>query len=107
MDSLRSSLGVRLSASFGKEKGVRIIPEINARWEHEFMDLGADVNSQFLGGSPNMETRGVRLAAESEVLGAGVTVAFNKTISAFVGYAATLNSTLSSQTISGGMLISW
>ena len=107
MDSFRSTLGVRLAASFGKENGVQFMPQISARWEHEFMDLGADVNSQFLGGSPSMITRGVRLEAESGVLDAGFMVAFSKSVHAFAGYAATLNSHLTSQTVSGGVSYCW
>jgi outer membrane autotransporter protein len=107
MDSLRTALGVRLAAQFGKKDGVQFIPEVRAGWEHEFMDKTADVNARFVGGSGDFNVRGVELGADSGVLGAGLTVAFTKSIQGFVNYDANLNSRLSSHAISGGLSYSW
>jgi outer membrane autotransporter protein len=107
MDSLRSALGVRLAAQFGKKDGVQFIPALRAGWEHEFMDKTADVNARFVGGSGDFNVRGVELGADSGVLGAGLTVAFNKAIQGFVNYDANLNKRMSSQGISGGLSYSW
>ncbi len=107
MDSVRSALGVRLAAQFGKNDGVQFIPALRAAWEHEFMDKTADVNASFIGGSGNFIVRGVELGADSGVLGAGLTVAFNKAIQGFVNYDAHLNTRMSSHAISGGLSYSW
>jgi outer membrane autotransporter protein len=107
MDSLRSALGVRLAAQFGKKDGVQFIPALRAGWEHEFMDKTADVNARFVGGSGDFNVRGVELGADSGVLGAGLTVAFNKAIQGFVNYDANLNKRMSSQGVSGGLSYSW
>jgi outer membrane autotransporter protein len=107
MDSFRSALGVRLAAQFGKKDGVQFIPALRATWEHEFVDRYADLNASFVGGSGDFNVRGVELGADSGVLGAGLTVAFNKAIQGFVNYDANLNSQLSSHTISGGLSFSW
>jgi outer membrane autotransporter protein len=107
MDSFRSALGVRLAAQFGKKGGVQFIPALRAAWEHEFVDRYADVNASFIGGSGAFDVRGVELGADSGVLGAGLTVAFNKSVQGFVNYDANLNSQLNSSTISGGLSISW
>jgi outer membrane autotransporter protein len=107
MDSLRSVLGVRLAAQFGKKDGVQFIPALRAGWEHEFMDKTADVNARFVGGSGDFDVKGVKLGADSGVLGAGLTVAFNKAIQGFVNYDANLNTRMSSHAISGGLSYSW
>jgi outer membrane autotransporter protein len=107
MDSVRTALGARLAADYKFKNGMKLVPEARAAWEHEWADRGADVNAQFIGGSPDFVVRGVRLNRESCVLGAGFTVAFNKTIQAFVNYDAQLNKQLSSSTVSGGLDIAW
>jgi outer membrane autotransporter protein len=107
MDSLRSAVGVRLAAQFGKKDGVQFIPALRAAWEHEFMDKTADVNANFIGGSGDFVVRGVKLGADSGVLGAGLTVSFNEAIQGFVNYDAHLNSQLTSHAISGGLSYSF
>jgi uncharacterized protein with beta-barrel porin domain len=107
MDSLRSSLGVRLAGRFGKPDGVQFIPALNGVWKHEFADRYADLNASFVGGSGDFVVRGVELGADTAVLGAGLTVEFNKTIQGFANYNANLNSKNESSTISGGLGISW
>jgi outer membrane autotransporter protein len=107
MDSVRTALGVRLAAQFGEKDGVQFIPALRAAWEHEFMDKTADVNASFIGGSGDFVVRGVELGADSGVLGAGLTVSFNKAIQGFVNYDANLNARMSSHAISGGLSYSW
>jgi outer membrane autotransporter protein len=107
MDSLRTALGVRLAAQFGEKDGVQFIPALRAAWEHEFMDKTADVNANFIGGSGDFVVRGVKLGADSGVLGAGLTISFNEAIQGFVNYDAHLNSQLTSQAISGGLSYSF
>ena len=107
MDSLRSVLGVRLAAQFGEKDGVQFIPALRAGWEHEFMDKTADMNARFIGGSGDFTVHGVELGADSGVLGAGLTVTFNKAIQGFVNYDASLNKRMSSQGVSGGLSYSW
>jgi len=107
MDSVRSVLGVRLAAQFGEQDSVQFLPAVHALWEHEFVDRYADVNESFIGGSGAFDVRGVELGADTAVLGGGLTVAFNKSVQAFVNYDANLNSQLSSSTISGGLSITW
>jgi outer membrane autotransporter protein len=107
MDSVRTALGVRLAAQFGKNDGVQFIPTLRAGWEHEFADKTADVNASFIGGSGDFIVRGVELGADSGVLGVGLTVSFNKAIQGFVNYDANLNTRMSSHAVSGGLSYSW
>ena len=67
------------------------------------------MDESFLGDSTGTKfnVRGVQLGTETFTLGAGVTVPFNKTISAFLNYDASLNDQLTSQTVSGGLSIGW
>jgi uncharacterized protein with beta-barrel porin domain len=71
------------------------------------LDKTADMNARFVGGSGDFNVKGVELGADSGVLGAGLTVAFNKAIQGFVNYDANLNSQLNSSTVSGGLIYSW
>ena len=65
------------------------------------------MNARFIGGSGDFNVRGVELGADSGVVGAGLTVMFNKAIQGFVNYDANLNSRMSSQGVSGGLSYSW
>jgi uncharacterized protein with beta-barrel porin domain len=107
MDSLRSSVGAKLAAQFGKMNGVQYLPGLRAVWEHEFIDRYALVNANFIGGSPDFNVRGVELGADTADLGAGLTIAFNRTIQTFINYDANINERIKFSTISGGLSISW
>jgi outer membrane autotransporter protein len=107
MDSLRSALGARLDAQFGKKDGVQFIPGVHAGWEHEFLDQAADVNAKFIGGSGDFIARGIELGRDTGILGVALTVAFNKEIQGSVNYDARVNNNLTSQTISGRFSVSW
>jgi outer membrane autotransporter protein len=107
MDSVRSELGVRLAAQFGRQDSVQFIPSLHAVWEHEFADKYANLNASFVGGSGNFIVRGVELGADTAIFGGGLTVAFNKAIQGFVNFNASLNSKDQSSTISGGVSYSW
>jgi outer membrane autotransporter protein len=107
MDSFRSALGVRLGAEFGGTNCVKFIPELHARWEHEFEDKGAYVTASFIGGSSDFGVTGVQLSADSGIVGAALTVEFNRAFHAFLNYDASLNCRLNAQGISGGLSYSW
>jgi outer membrane autotransporter protein len=109
MDSFRTDLGAKLTGDFGKPNGVRFLPQFRASWQHEFADQTAFVDEQFLGDTTDSSftVHGVKLGAENAVVGAGLTVAFNKAIQCFFDYDARLNERLTSQTISGGISVGW
>ncbi len=105
MDSLRSSMGVRLTAPFGKR--TRFIPELRVAWEHEFLDREGDYRGQFIGGGPVFNSYGVKTGVDSVVAGAGLTVAFSERVQVFVNYEARLNDRSTAQTVSGGFSVGW
>jgi len=107
LDSLRSRLGLRLSTEIGKGKRVRLFPELQARWEHEFLDQNAILDAQFLGGGGTFLVRGLRLDRDTGVVGGGFTVAVGKSIQAFAGYDTRLNAQLVSHTVSGSVTFRW
>lgn len=107
MDNLRSSVGLRLAAQFGRPDGVQFIPALHALWQHEFADRTADLNASFIGGSGNFDVHGVKLGADSLVAGGSLTAEFTQSIQGFVRYDASLNSKLTSSTVSGGLSYSW
>ena len=107
MDSFRSALGARLVARFGREDGVQYLPAFRLVWAHEFADKNAEFNARFIGGGGDFKVRGLELGADTVVVGAGLTVGFNKSVQGFVNYNANLNSRLSSSTFSGGLSYSW
>lgn len=107
MDSVRSSMGVRLGAQLGAADSTQYLAELHALWEHEFADRYAVANESFVGGSGAFDVRGVELGADTLRLGGGLTVAFTQSVQGFVNYEAGLNSQINSSTISGGLSISW
>ena len=107
MNSFRSTLGARLVARFGREDGVQYLPAFRLVWAHEFADKNAEFNARFIGGGGDFKVRGLELGADTVVVGAGLTVGFNKSVQGFVNYNANLNSRLSSSTFSGGLSYSW
>ena len=107
MNSFRSALGARLVARFGREDGVQYLPALRLVWAHEFADKNAEFNARFIGGGGDFKVRGLELGADTVVVGAGLTVGFNKSVQGFVNYNANLNSRLSSSTFSGGLSYSW
>ncbi len=106
-DSLRSLVGLRLAAQFGKPKGPKFVPEVRARWEHEFLDQNASFDARFIGGGGSFVTRGVQLGRESVVVGAGLAVVFSQDVSAYVDYDAHFNDQLTAHAVSGGVSVRW
>ena len=73
-DYLESGLGIKLSRQFFYE-GVGIIPEIHGKWLHALINPTISQNAAFaVSGSSAFTTPGLRSAADTLNLGAGITL---------------------------------
>jgi len=102
-DSLQSRLGGRLG--FHKEiRGVIITPEVNAAWQHEYINRAISIDSHFIyGAGDTFTSSGSTLGADSIVIGLGVSVQWTPTIGTFLNYSPEFGSGYTSQKINGGV----
>lgn len=103
-DSLRGTLGVRLSRDFAPAaNGWRATPFAHAGWRHEFLDTDKTLRSSFANGA------GLPFVVEREgasrgvlVAGAGVAVAFGPRLDARLGYSLEANDDYAVHRLDGG-----
>jgi len=87
-DSLRSRLGVRFATEFGLG-AARLVPELRAEWQHEFLDDNRIIDSRFANGAGApfaVESPG--LGRDGAILGAGVTFLWTPNVTSYLGYEA-------------------
>jgi len=105
--SLRTGLGGRLSKGYSVE-GVRVVPELRARWMYEFLDNFAQYNPAFIGapGVP-FNVRGAEVNRSSLALGAGVEIVHSRSLALFVDFDSRFNSDMRSYSLTGGLRYSF
>jgi outer membrane lipase/esterase len=85
-DSLRSRLGGRISYAFSRD-GVNFTPHLDATWQHEFMDQGRGLTSQFEGtGLGSFSVRTENPSRDSALADLGLDAEINRTVTAFTDY---------------------
>ena len=107
-DSLRGSLGARLLKPYEYDNGLVIIPEVSARWMHEFLDQGQEQQAQF-GGVPGAQftTRGATAGRDFAVFGTGATFRLSEMLSLNAHYFGQANDQFLSHTGLGGFTATW
>jgi autotransporter-associated beta strand protein len=86
-DSLRSRLGGRVSYTF-QGGGLTFLPHLSASWQHEFMDQGRGISSQFTGlGAGSFVVRTEDPSRDSAIADVGVDAVINQSVTVFVDYA--------------------
>lgn len=102
-DSLRSRIGARASYD-GNVSGVRLVPEIRAAWQHEYLDDTYSVAGRLASGAGSGFTvDGPYIGADSLILGAGLTVYCSERLAVYVNYDAQLASeNYSYHSVTGG-----
>jgi subtilase-type serine protease len=109
-NSLRSQLGARflLPMAITQNSPARLIPEVSARWMHEFLDDDRVLPVQFAGtpGS-TFNTQGVSAGQDFAVLGTGATLQLNDSFSLYAHYIAQVNNQFTSNTGLGGFTLAW
>lgn len=105
LDSLRSRMGMLASYLF--EAGdVRIIPTLNAAWQHEFLDSAGNVAARFANGAGGVfGVQSAEAERDSAILGLGVNVEWSPTLSTYLAYDAEAAERFLAQSISGGVRV--
>lgn len=106
-ESLRSSLGARLSHPF-KWGDTRIVPEVRAAWRHEFLDVRQDADVAFVH-DPNIEMRivGSSTARDMAVLGLGLSASLGRETVLYSDVDGAFNADKNSVQASIGLRHSW
>ena len=101
-DSLQSRLGFQAEGKW-KLGTTELNPEITIAWEHEYDNLGGNVEAGF-GTGDSFAVAGPSLGKDGVLVGAGINLAFSKDFSASLNYRGELARTnLNSQQFGGGV----
>ncbi len=104
LESLRTSLGTRLSRQF--QTGSRAFtPNVSAAWEHEYKDQGRSIDAQFASGAGNAFTVQTSEAGrDAAVMGVGCSLQWTSALSLTVDYSGEVGRThFYSHTFNGGV----
>jgi len=108
-DSLRTALGMRVAWNLESKGGVRWVPQIQARWEHQMLDTGNDTAASFPGmtGTPSFTVSGVDVDSDAAVIGVGLGARLTDSIGAFLGYEGRFGDREVDHQGQGGVEIRW
>jgi len=104
-DRLQSTVGMRLSYKFKKKWGY-LVPELTARWSHEFLDDDRDLTSRFENiPDRQLSIRTDDLECDSILMGTGVTMLIGDHVSAYIHYNAALQKDFDAHVAMAGVRI--
>jgi subtilase-type serine protease len=105
--SLLGSVGLRLKRSFAFGANQMTI-EARSRWQHEFLDDRMVLDASFIGApTANFVVQGPRIARDSAVLGAGLSLQAGRRLTLFADYEVRLNSDVTAHTATAGLRLTW
>lgn len=106
-DSLSSTLGMRFSGMW-KAGGVRLIPDAEIAWRHEFLDERQGFTAAFIEDpSTPFSIVSSALSRDSALVNAGLGAQVSKNFVLFLDYNGVLNSSANTHTASAGLRASW
>ncbi len=106
-DSFRGNVGLRFTRPTSVA-GFLVIPNLHARYGHEFLDVGRFVTANFagtVGGA--FTTAGNQLGRNFGQYGVGVNTVFTRNIGAYASYDLLTAERAVSHTGSGGLQLAW
>jgi fibronectin-binding autotransporter adhesin len=107
-NSFRGILGARVARPFMTESCRLIVPEVRARWMHEFLDEEEIISPSFAGvGSGSFAIQGVDAGDDFLILGTGVTAGLSDRVSVFVNYDAQFSENETAHGGNGGVQVVW
>lgn len=108
-NSLLGTLGVRVHKRFMLDREVSFVPELWARYAHQFGDRDRHLDARFSGATAGGEFRvtGAEAGREGAILGVGWSVQAGRRLSAFIYYDASLSQDLIGHAVAGGFLARW
>jgi len=104
-DSLRQTLGVRVSRMFTLENGTHLRPFVSAAWDYEFLNDQMAGSVSLLGST--YTNSGLQIDRNSGVFAGGLDWYLKSNISLFAEYTMTVHSDLLSHTLNGGLRITF
>ncbi|MFA5321859.1 MAG: autotransporter domain-containing protein, partial [Smithella sp.] len=105
--SYQSFLGVNISGDIKMGASASLKPELRLKWAHEFSNDDHLINAQLAGGGGSFTVEAETLSRDTAIVGAGLTLMFNKNVSAYVQYDAELNSDFINHTGLVGLRLAW
>jgi len=106
--SLVGTLGVRVAKEFDMSKGVKVIPEVRARWAYEFSNEDYLVNARFEGSTTgSFRVEGDKPNRNSGLLGLGFTIRAHKNFNFSVDYDADVSGDRTVQALRAGVTFTW
>ena len=103
-ESLRSTLGVKVSRQFKVPDWFDFTPYASAGWQHELENQSRALAAQLgSGGTPTFTVMTADVSREAALLGVGADLDWTPGFSTRLAYASTLSSDYSSKTFSGSL----
>jgi outer membrane autotransporter protein len=107
-NSFRGILGARVARPFLTESCHLIVPEVRARWMHEFLDQEEIISPRFASvGSGSFAVRGINSGRDFLVLGAGITAGLTDSMSVFANYDTQISENEIAHGGNGGLQFVW
>ena len=106
--SLQTAVGLRYLHPFKLPGDTTLVPEVRAKWLHEFMN-DRDVSARFTGGGAAYTVDGNEVEENSVLLGGRLSAYLNESISLYADYELQLQGSggQTGHTVSGGLRIAW
>jgi|GEM_PF-1681117 len=104
-DSLRQTLGVRVSRMVTLDNGTHLRPFISAAWDYEYLNDQMTGSVNLLGSTYN--NSGLKIDRNSGIFSGGLDWYLKSNISLFADYTMTVNRDLLSHTLNGGLRITF
>lgn len=103
--ALRAGLGAKASRTFALDNGLKLEPELRARWEHDALDQSYQT-SQSINGSA-FTVNAAKPGRDAAVLGTGIAAVLDDHLKLYAHYDAELRAHQTDHVITGGVRYSW
>ena len=110
LNALRSTIGGKADLDLKTDNGTIVTPEVRAAYLHDYMDTNVALTENFTGVAgpgAGFSIQGVRPGRDAALVGTGVTVGFNKNISASLTYDADVRDHEMDNIIQAGVKYTW
>jgi len=105
VNSLRSSVGGRISRSLKTNEGITVEPELRAHWQHEILDENASTTSSLVG--VPFSVQNAKPGRDAAVVGASLAGVLSDQVKIFAAYDATVRANQTDHALTGGIRIKW
>ena len=107
MDTVLSSLGLRISGNLALSSDVTVRPNLSLAWQHGFGDVAPTATAAFTAGSPSFGVAGAPFARDSALIGAGLDVRLGSSATFSASYAGQFGRGVQSNAFKGRLTVSF